>query len=156
MGESRPPSPPPRWKLFTVFALCAAISLSTAFSSGTAVATTSTERTLHGLVNQAREKQGLGGLALSTALSKRAHRHSARMAESGRLFHSCLTCRRSSGSTRAVAENVGVGDTLAKVHAALMASSSHRRNILSRSHKRVGIGIVSRGGRVWGTQLFGG
>lgn len=78
------------------------------------------------------------------------------MAESGRLFHSCLTCPRSSGSISAVAENVGVGDTLNKVHSALMNSSSHRRNILSNDFVRVGVGVVRRGGRVWVTELFGG
>jgi uncharacterized protein YkwD len=56
----------------------------------------------------------------------------------------------------ALAENVGVGDSLEKIHSALMASASHRRNILSSSHQRVGIGVVSRGGRLWVTQLFAG
>lgn len=153
MGKARPPSPPPRWKI-TVFALCAALTLSTALTSGTAIATTSTERKLHSLVNNARGSQGLGGLTLSTALSKQAHRHSARMADSGRLFHSCLTCSRGTGA-RAQAENVGVGDSLQKIHVALMGSSSHRANILSKSHSKIGIGVVRRGGRVWVTQLFG-
>ena len=76
------------------------------------------------------------------------------MAESGRLFHSCLTCRRASGSSSALAENVGVGDTLKAVHQALMASSSHRSNILSKAYNRVGVGVVRRGGRMWVTQLF--
>jgi uncharacterized protein YkwD len=75
------------------------------------------------------------------------------MAESGRLFHSCLSCRRGSGS-RALAENVGVGDTVKVVHRALMDSSSHRANILNKSYDRVGVGIVRRGGRTWITQLF--
>jgi len=136
-----------------VLALCAAISLGTAFHSGTAVATTSTEHRGHELINSARSPRGLNGLRLSSALSKRAHRHSAHMAESGRLFHSCLNCRRGSGS-RALAENVGVGDTVKVVHRALMASSSHRANILNESYDRVGVGIVRRGGRTWITQLF--
>ena len=136
-----------------MLALCAAISLNTAFYSGTAVATTSMERRGHGMVNAARSSHGLPGLRLSSALSKRAHRHSAHMAESGRLFHSCLDCRRGSGS-RALAENVGVGDTLKVVHRALMDSSSHRANILNKSYDRVGVGIVRRGGRTWITQLF--
>ena len=138
-----------------MLALCAAISLSTAFHSGTAVATTSTERRGHQLINSARSSHGLNGLRLSSALSKRAHRHSIHMAESGRLFHSCLNCRRGSGS-RALAENVGVGDTVKVVHRALMDSSSHRRNILSSDFRRVGVGVVRRSGRVWVTQLFAG
>jgi uncharacterized protein YkwD len=77
------------------------------------------------------------------------------MAEAGRLFHSCLTCSRASGMS-AQAENVGVGDSLKKIHSALMASASHRQNILSGSHQRIGIGVVSKGGRLWVTQLFAG
>ena len=153
MGKARPPSPPPRWRI-TALALCAALTLGTAFSSGTALAVTSAERKLHSLVNDARGSHGLDRLTLSAALSKQAHRHSARMADSGRLFHSCLACRRGAGSG-ASAENVGVGDSLHKVHVALMASASHRANILSSSYDRVGVGVVSRGGRVWVTQLFG-
>lgn len=106
------------------------------------------------MINYERTSRGLRGLRLSSSLSRRAHRHSVQMAESGRLFHSCLTCRRGSGGG-AIAENVGVGDTLKKVHRALMGSSSHRRNILSRDNKRVGVGVVRRGGRVWVTELFG-
>ena len=75
------------------------------------------------------------------------------MAESGRLFHSCLTCRRGSGS-RALAENVGAGDALRVIHAALMDSAGHRQNILSRDFERVGVGVVRRSGRLWVTQLF--
>ncbi|MGH2691067.1 MAG: CAP domain-containing protein [Actinomycetota bacterium] len=108
------------------------------------------------MINGARASSGLDGLRLSSAMSKRAHRHSARMAESGRLFHSCLTCSRASGSTSAIAENVGVGDSLKKVHTALMKSSTHRANILSKDYERVGVGIVRRSGRVWVTELFSG
>ena len=136
-----------------MIALCAALALSTAFSSGTAVATTSPERRVHGMINGERTSSGLGGLRLSAAMSRRAHRHSAQMAESGRLFHSCLTCSRGSGSS-AQAENVGVGDTIQAVHQALMASSSHRANILGKAYNRVGVGVVRRGGRMWVTQLF--
>jgi len=136
-----------------VLALCALLALNTALASGTAVATTSSERQGHAMVNRARASHGIYGLRLSSALSKRAHRHSSRMAESGRLFHSCLTCSRARG-TSASAENVGVGDTLKKIHAALMNSSSHRRNILSKQYRRVGVGVVRRSGRLWVTQLF--
>jgi uncharacterized protein YkwD len=136
-----------------VLALCALLALNTALASGTAVATTSSERQAHAMVNQDRTSHGIFGLRLSSALSKQAHRHSSRMAESGRLFHSCLTCSRGRG-TSASAENVGMGDTLKKIHAALMNSSSHRQNILSKQYRRVGVGVVRRSGRLWVTQLF--
>ena len=135
-----------------MIALCAATMLS-AVGSTTAIATSSQERRLHSMVNQARNANGKGGLTLSDSLSRRAHRHSEDMADAGSLFHSCLDCgKRRSPS---MAENVGVGPSLGAVHNALMDSSGHRANILG-PYDRVGIGVVRRGDRVWVTQLFAG
>ena len=138
-----------------MIALCAATLLSTAFGSTTAVATSNQEDQLHSLINQARSANGRGRLSLSDQLSRRAHNHSERMADSGTIFHSCLDCgSRRSYST--MAENVGVGGGLRAVHDALMASSGHRENILGSAFERVGVGVVRRGGKVWVTELFAG
>lgn len=138
-----------------MIALCAAMLLSTAFGSTTARATSRTENRLHDLINDARASNGRGRLNLSASLSRRAHRHSERMADSGSLFHSCLDCgKRRSYST--MAENVGAGGSLGAVHNALMSSSGHRENILGPDFRRVGVGVVRRGGRVWVTELFAG
>ena len=137
-----------------MIALCAALVLS-AVGSTTAVATSSQENQLHSMINGARASNGMGRLSLSDSLSRRAHRHSERMADAGSIFHSCLDCgKRRSYST--MAENVGVGGSLGVVHDALMASSGHRANILGSSFQRVGVGVVRRGGRVWVTELFAG
>ena len=137
-----------------MIALCAATLLSTVAST-TATAASSQERQLFSMVNQARNANGTGRLSLSDNLSRRAHNHSERMADSGSIFHSCLDCgKRRSYST--MAENVGVGGSLGAVHDALMASSGHRENILDSRFDRVGIGVVRRGGRVWVTELFAG
>jgi uncharacterized protein YkwD len=129
--------------------------LSTAFASTTASATSSKEHQLYAMINNARDSSGRGRLSLSARLSRKAHNHSERMAESGSLFHSCLQCgKRRSPST--MAQNVGVGGSLAAVHDALMASSDHRENILGSAFERVGVGVVRRGGRVWVTELFAG
>jgi len=135
-----------------VIALCAATLLSAVVST-TAVATSSPERHLYSMVNQARDANGKGRLSLSDSLSRRAHRHSEEMADSGSLFHSCLDCGKSRSPS--MAENVGVGPNLGAVHNALMDSSGHRSNILG-PYDRVGIGVVRRGDRVWVTQLFAG
>ena len=154
MGKFRPPSPPQRWRK-TALALCAAILLGTALSSGTAVATSSQETQLHDLINDARRANGVGRLALSERLSQRAHNHSERMANAGSLFHSCLDCG-GSRNTSTMAENVGVGGSLGAIHKALMGSSGHRANILSAAFERVGVGVVRRGRRIWVTQIFAG
>jgi uncharacterized protein YkwD len=135
-----------------VIALCAATLLS-AVSSTTATATSNPERHLFSMVNEARDANGKGRLALSDSLSRRAHRHSEEMADAGSIFHSCLDCgKRRSPS---MAENVGVGPSLSAVHNALMNSSGHRANILGQ-FDRVGVGVVRRGDRVWVTELFAG
>lgn len=118
-------------------------------------ATTDSEEKLFALVNQARENHDRRPLRLSQTLSRKAHRHSARMADEGTIFHhSCLSCLLSSWDWDAIGENVGVGSTVRSVHRALMDSSSHRRNILSRAFTKVGVGVVRSGGRVWVTEIF--
>ena len=118
-------------------------------------ATTDRENRLFSLINQARENHDRRPLRLSQSLSRKAHRHSARMAGEGTIFHhSCLSCLLSSWEWDAIGENVGVGSTVRSVHRALMDSRPHRRIILSRAFTRVGVGVVRSGGRVWVTEIF--
>lgn len=104
-------------------------------------------------VNAERRARGVGELRVVEDLTATARRHARRMADQGRLHHNP-----SLGSDvvnwRRVAENVGVGPSVAKVHEAFMASSGHRANILDAKVTEVGIGIVVRGGRAWQTQIF--
>lgn len=152
MHPAQQPSPPTRWKSIAI-ALCAATALSAALPPGASLATSSQEQQLHGMLNQARSDNGVGPLGLSQKLSRRAHGHSERMADSGRLFHSCLNCR---GRRSRMGENVGVADSIREVHRMLMNSSSHRANILGPGFERVGVGVVRKGGRVWVTEIFAG
>jgi uncharacterized protein YkwD len=118
-------------------------------------ATTAPEGNLFDLVNQARRNHQRPPLRLGQTLSRKAHRHSARMAEAGTIFHhSCLSCLAPSSDWDAIGENVGVGSSVRSVHRALMNSRAHRRNILSRAFTRVGVGVVRSGGRVWVTEIF--
>jgi uncharacterized protein YkwD len=120
--------------------------------AGPAGAVTTAEKAVHALINQARADAGVRLLPLSDRLSRIAHRHSKQMADSGVLFHSCLTC--SIGSFRRLAENVGYGPDRVTVHNQLMASPPHRENLLHPKFRRVGVGVVRRGGLVWVTQIF--
>lgn len=124
-------------------------------SPGTAV--TDDEAVLAGLVNGARSSAGLPALAVSGALSDVARSHSASMAAAGTLSHSGNTTG-AVGSVvsdwTSVGENVGVGASVAEVHSALMASATHRANILG-DFTVLGVGVVRGGdGRVWVTELF--
>jgi uncharacterized protein YkwD len=116
-------------------------------------ATTTAEKAVHAMINETRAAEGRRALRLSERLSRIAHRHSKEMASRGTLFHSCLTCA-IGGDWRKLAENVGYGPSRDSVQDQLMASAPHRDNILHPKFRRVGVGVVRRGGLVWVTQIF--
>jgi uncharacterized protein YkwD len=77
------------------------------------------------------------------------------MAKSGHIYHSsCLSCQFSGYNWSVGGENVGVGSNMKSLHLAFMDSTPHRRNVLYRPYKYVGIGAVKSGGRMWVTVLF--
>lgn len=100
------------------------------------------------MVNGSRASHGLRPLKLSERISRRAKKHSKKMARSRTLYHSCVSCR-----YRRASENVGVARSMRRVHNMMMSSSTHRSNILGK-YRRVGVGVVKRGGRFWVTEVF--
>lgn len=116
-------------------------------------ATTSAEQGVHGLINEVRADAGLRLVRLSERLSRIAHRHSKQMATQRTLLHSCLPCV-IDGGWRKLAENVGYGADYRTVHQVFMSSEDHRANILQPRFRRVGVGVVRRGGLAWVTQIF--
>jgi uncharacterized protein YkwD len=119
-----------------------------------AKAATAAEWALHAMINETRVARGVSPLRISDRLSLVAHRHSAEMASRRALFHSsCLPCE-IDGRWRKLGENIGVGVDYGQVHEALMDSAPHQRHILDPRYRRVGVGIVRRGGRVWVTEIF--
>jgi len=101
------------------------------------------------MVNGSRAAHGLRPLKLSEKISRRAHRHSMKMARSRTLYHSCVSCK-----YRNASENVGVARSMKRVHNMMMSSSGHRGNILTSRYRRIGVGVVKRGGRFWVTEVF--
>ena len=136
--------------LLLSFGLASALSVSLLAGTPASAATT-VELAFVTKINAERKLRGLRALPPRSYLTTKAHQHSAAMARRGRLYHSNLSniC-----CFRAVAENVGVGYTVAGVHRALMGSSAHRANILDRRWRGVGVGVVKSGGRLWVTQIF--
>ncbi|MEO8476908.1 MAG: CAP domain-containing protein [Actinomycetota bacterium] len=111
--------------------------------------------TMFHLVNNARRNHGLDPLAMDARLSRTAHRHSMLMAARRTVFHTANlydTVRRYRPNRWG--ENVGMAGTVRRLHRAFMASAEHRANILGTAYRRVGVGIVRSGGRVWGTLIF--
>jgi uncharacterized protein YkwD len=107
-------------------------------------------------ISNERAAAGLATLALSSKLSRMARNHSQHMAADRRLYHSCLRCRFQGRRWRVLGENVGTGSSVHDVHVMMMGSDVHRRNILGGAYRRVGVGVVGRGRRVWVTEIFWG
>lgn len=137
-------------------ALSGALLVTPGLFEGTAeAAPTKKERKMFRMVNRARVNRGLPRLRLNRNLTRKAHRHSVRMARRRRVYHhSCLSCIAPRRNWRTMGENVGSGRWLRGVHRTFMRSPRHRRNILCRCHRGVGVGVVRRAGRLYVTQIF--
>jgi uncharacterized protein YkwD/uncharacterized membrane protein required for colicin V production len=122
----------------------------------------SSEITMLRLLNQERAIAGLPLLVSDDVLRSVARAHSEEMFQLGYFSHDSPLggtpadrVRRAGARYTVVAENLAYAPTVEVAHRSLMASSEHRRNILSPELKRVGIGVAQSG--VWGrmfTQSF--
>ena len=104
-------------------------------------------------IGEERARAGLAGLQVAGDLVDVATRHAQRMAAEGRLYHNPGLTSQVSGWER-VTENVGYGPDARQVHDALMASSSHRANIVDTGVTQVGVGIAWKDGTLWVAQVF--
>ena len=108
-------------------------------------------------INSRRTSAGLSPVQNSGGLASLAASHSQQMADRGELYHSSGLGSRVStvfSNWQAVAENVGVGESVEAVNSMFMQSASHRANILG-SFTHAGVGVATGGdGRVWVTQVF--
>ena len=86
-----------------------------------------------------------------------ARQQSADMADSGSIFHNPdLANDLGTISWSIAGENVGVGGSVETLHEAFMNSPAHRKNIMRKSFKRVGVGVVTADDRIWVTVVFAG
>jgi hypothetical protein len=99
------------------------------------------EQTVAFLVNSVRSAEGLSPLSLHADLAHAAREQALRMAETGRLFHS------ESARLQAVtpwwtrlAENVGMGPTVERIHTMFLASAPHAANMLG-DFNCLGVGV---------------
>jgi uncharacterized protein YkwD len=107
------------------------------------------------LTNDDREARDRRALDLNAVLSRYARRHSQAMADRGELFHTADLAGRLDGLDWTIGgENVGVGEDLASLEAAFMASAPHRENILRRGFRDAAIGVVESDGSYWVTVIF--
>jgi uncharacterized protein YkwD len=111
------------------------------------------EQRLAPMINIARYRHEVPRLVESARLRASAERQSVRMAKRGRLFHGSLAW---TSGLRCWGQNVGVGPTVRAVFRAFMRSADHRANMLDRSYRRAGYGVVKIRGAVWVTVNFAG
>lgn len=112
------------------------------------------------LVNIEREKAGKQPLSADTNLTKAAQVRAMEIADT--FSHSrpdgrdCFTAMKEAGvSYRAAGENIAMGQkTPAQVVEGWMNSDGHRRNILSDSFGRLGVGYYVENGRAHWVQMF--
>jgi uncharacterized protein YkwD len=112
------------------------------------------ERTFAAMVND--ERAGVLSLLPPLELRERlcdvARRHSRRMADRGKLFHSKLDRLLGDGITR-VGENVAYAGSLSDALEGFLGSPPHLANIMG-PYTMTGVGVVRRDGTLWITQIF--
>jgi len=120
-----------------------------------AEAATSPEARFVQLINASRTAKGLNPLRWRSTLSEVAERHSNRMLRDSDIYHNSKLGNEITGTWRLAGENVGVGFDVADLHAAFMASTSHRANIMRARFDDIGLGVVVSGsGEVYVTEVF--
>jgi len=147
----------PRRRIAAVVATAVALSFAGPLAQDHAEATTEDGRAMRRKINRARVVRGKPRLRLNERLSTVAQRHAQKMAATDSLHHNSNLARDlSSMSWSILGENVGVGATVRSLHRAFMNSRPHRKNILRRSFRKVGVGTVFQDGRLWVTVVFSG
>lgn len=139
----------------TLFALVVACLVALGFSASASSSgvtelrlVSQQEQSLLEAINQARARNGVPPLRLGARLQRAARSHSQAMARTGSFTHGNWYRRlrrhgvrgRTLGET--IAWGVGVQGTATAIVGMWLASPPHRQTMLSRSFRRVGVGIA--------------
>jgi uncharacterized protein YkwD len=149
-------APAIRLPALVVLAAIVLATLATAAPPASAGARRALRNEMLDLTNRSRIRRGLHRVHINYRISRKATRHSAKMARRRRLFHT----RNVGAYLRGInwhcwGENVGfVSSSLERLQKKFMRSRAHRHNILNRRFHRVGLGVVQRRGRYWATIFF--
>ena len=120
------------------------------------------EQEAYNYLTEDRNKSGLPALTLDPALCALARLKSQDMIDGGYFAHTSPMLGSASQMLRtygysfvSVGENIARHATVLKAHAAFLSSEDHRRNMMSASWKKVGIGVaLDADGNAYVTQLF--
>jgi hypothetical protein len=135
---------------FTILAVSTALVM---MGIATAPALAAPEDSFVAKINAERTSRGLAPLEVYWDLTDDAEAHSNRMMQSGDLHHNPNLAHVTSG-WEALAENVGVGRSVDRLHELFMESDGHRKNILG-NYNYVGVGVkVESDTKMWVTVVF--
>ena len=135
--------------------------IASAPSLAPASATSLRTRMLH-KINEIRQRRDVHVVRVTKRMTRKATRHTRSMIRKNRLVHTQnLDGYMARRGYSPWGENVGCAGTLNKLMRALMRSSSHRKTIVDRKYRKVGLGVVEARRRnmcgrhaVWTTQIF--
>jgi Cysteine-rich secretory protein family len=121
------------------------------------------ERDLLDLANRARQRAGLGPLAMDEGLTHAAREHATEMALRGQISHqfsgeAALAQRLAKDCSLYIVEageNVASAENVDRAHDGLMRSPHHRDNLLRPSFNVAGFAVVRRGDTLYVVQDFG-
>lgn len=136
--------------MIVVTAATGLLGISSASAAGD---TADDEATFRTLVNQERQRRGLGPLAEADDLVAVARHHSADMAERNDVYHNPDLASEVDG-WELLGENVGTGATVEEIHDAFMASKVHRDVIIQPRFTQIGVGVVIARDAIWVTEVF--
>lgn len=106
-------------------------------------------------VNESRRAHGLHALGDDFTVRLKAQSWADHLASTGSLSHSRLSSGLDGLAWVSIAENVGRGGSIGRIHDSYMASPSHRANILDRRWDRIGTGhAVAGDGTVYTVHVF--
>lgn len=105
-------------------------------------------------LNALRTSQGLPALVRDAALDRKASAQAVRMARQQSIFHSSDLQLGVPAGWSVIGENVGVGGNVGAIHEALVKSPGHYANMVDPRFRRVGVGAVTRNGKVYVVQVF--
>jgi len=138
----------------TVLVLGILVAVLVAGAASPAQATGLRGRMLH-TINRVRDHHDMRRLHLNVRLSHDAHKHSRRMVRNGGIFHTLdLASRVRPFGATSWGENVAKAGTIRRVRELWMHSAGHRYNMLHRSYRRAGVGVVRARGWLWVTVIF--
>jgi Cysteine-rich secretory protein family len=100
-----------------------------------------------------RSSRGLAPLKIFAELTSVARNHSEQMASQQQLSDDNNLANEVQ-NWQTLGGNAGEGPSVDQVHAAFMASPSHRQNILDPMFTDLGIGVVWTGSTLWVTEVF--